>query len=42
MELVGVEPKTSAILATFYLRAAMERKIHTVQISPFHYLARFF
>ena len=29
----GVEPTTSAMPATFYLRAAMESEIKTVQIS---------
>jgi hypothetical protein len=33
MDWVGVEPTTSAMPATFYLRAAMESEIHTVQIS---------
>jgi hypothetical protein len=33
MDRVGVEPTTSAILAIFYLRAAMEREL-TAQIPP--------
>ena len=34
MDRVGVEPTTSAMLANFYLRADMEREIHSVQIPP--------
>jgi hypothetical protein len=33
MDRVGVEPTTSAMPATFYLRAAMESEIKTVLIS---------
>ena len=34
MDRVGVEATTSAMLANFYLRADMEREIHSVQIPP--------
>jgi hypothetical protein len=38
MDRVGVEPTSSAMPATLYLRTAMEREIHTVQIKMTHYL----
>jgi len=42
MDRVGVEPTTSAMPATFYLRAAMKKESIMFESHPFHYLSDFY